>query len=101
MKKLAIVICILSSLLLVSLAANAQNNTQLEAQADEWAKKSFTHTKALSAYLSCLKEEKDKKGIVRLTDKTTQILKGKKMIFDKDVAVVDSMWRDIAFLISR
>lgn len=101
MKKLAIVICILSSLLLVSLAANAQNNTQLEAQADEWAKKSFTHTKALSAYLSCLKEEKDKKGIVRLTDKTTQILKGKKMIFDKDVAVVDSIIDEIRLSLGK
>lgn len=100
MKKLAIVICILSSLLLVSLAANAQNNTQLEAQADEWAKKSFTH-KALSAYLSCLKEEKDKKGIVRLTDKTTQILKGKKMIFDKDVAVVDSIIDEIRLSLGK
>ena len=101
MKKLAIVFCILSGLLLGSFEASAQNNPQLEAQADEWAKKSFTHTKALSAYLSCLKEEKDKKGIVRLTDKTTQILKGKKMIFDKDVAVVDSIIDEIRLSLGK
>lgn len=91
MKKLAIVFCILSGLLLGSLEVDAQNNPQLEAQADEWAKKSFTHTKALSAYLSCMKQEKDEKGIIRLTDKTTQILKGEKLLLDKEVAVVDSI----------
>ena len=101
MKKMAIAYCILLSLLLGALEANAQNIKQLENQADEWSNKSFTHAKALSAYLSCLKQEKDEKGIIRLTDKTIRILQAKKMIFDKDVAVVDSIIGEIRLSLGK
>lgn len=78
-------------LLLIAFASFAQGADQLEAQADEWAKKSYTQSKALSAYLSCFRDIKDKSTRLRLLDKTTLLINNRKILIRNDVLVLDSI----------
>lgn len=82
-------------LLLLTFASLAQNADQLETQADEWAKKSYTQSKALSAYLTCLKQTDDKQRKCQLLDKATGILKSSKYWMSKDLVVVDSILNEV------
>ena len=77
--------------LMSTLISTAQDLNQLETQADEWSKKSFTQSKALSAYLVCFKQTKDKYTRLRMMDKTSMLINNRKLIVSKDAVVVDSL----------
>ena len=88
-------------LLLVTLVSFAQGADQQEVQADEWAKKSYTQSKALSAYLSCLKQTTDKQTKSRLVDKTTMLLKSRNILMSKDAVVIDSIIDEVRPLLGK
>ena len=68
-------------LLISTLISTAQDLTQLETQADEWSKKSFTQSKALSGYLACFRQTKDKDVRLRVMDKMCLVINNKKNTF--------------------
>ena len=78
-------------MLLSGLSMNAQDIEQIEAQADQWARQSFSQSKALSSYLLCLKNTEDEVVICRLIDKTTGIVESRRILMSKDAAVIDSI----------
>ena len=78
-------------LLISTLISTAQDLTQLETQADEWSKKSFTQSKALSGYLACFRQTKDKDVRLRVMDKMCMVINNKRILLSKDVIVVDSL----------
>ncbi len=78
-------------LLILTSISIAQDLNQLENQADEWSKKSFTQSKALSAYLVCFRQAKDKDTRLRLIDKTTLVIRNRNLLLSKDAIVVDSL----------
>lgn len=82
-------LCLLGLLLAIAIV-NAQNITEIEAQADKWAEKSYTYSNALSAYLQCIKQT-DKKAHIRIIEKTSKVLKQATYLLDKDALVVDSI----------
>lgn len=78
-------------LLISTLNSTAQDLDQLETQADEWSKKSFTQSKALSGYLACFRQTKDKDVRLRLMDKVSLVIDNKRILLSKDAIVVDSL----------
>ena len=67
-------------LLISTLISTAQDLTQLETQADEWSKKSFTQSKALSGYLACFRQTKDKDVRLRVMDKMCMVINNKRLL---------------------
>lgn len=70
---------------------NAQNIAELENQADEWSKKSYSQTKALSSYLLCLKQTQNKETQMRIMDKTTSIIENRRILHNNDAVIIDSI----------
>lgn len=69
----------------------SQNIAQLESQADEWATKSYTQTKALSGYLSCFRNAVDFNTKQRVLIKSSSVLASRKLLLGNDAAIADSL----------
>lgn len=86
-------LCFLN-LLLGILTVNAQSIAEIEAQADKWAENLFDYPKALSAYLQCMKQTKDKETHLRLIEKAHKIQEDKDyqlLLMDECVHLIDSI----------
>ena len=79
------------SLLILTLNSIAQDLNQLETQADEWSKKSYTQSKALIGYLACFRQVKDNDARLRVMDKIFMVINNTKILVNKDAIVVDSL----------
>lgn len=87
MKKIILVILLLSLVYI----SHAQGISYLETQADEWALKSFTQSKALSAYLICFRQADDSRTKLKLIEKTTSLIASRTSLLSKDAIVIDSL----------
>lgn len=87
MKKIILVFLLLS-LVYVS---HAQGISSLETQADEWALKSYTQSKAISTYLLCFRQTDDSRTKLKLLKKTTAIVASRTSLLSGDAVVIDSL----------
>ena len=87
MKKTIFVLLLLSLVYIL----HAQGVSSLETQADEWALKSYTQSKAISAYLQCFRQAEDRGTKLKLMEKTTAVIANRTSLLSKDAIVIDSL----------